>query len=165
MIAFRPAVRADRGRIEKPWLSAFERSHNAGLLPARLFYPAYREVLGDLLARDSVRVTIAHAEGEPDRVLGFACVESGPFTLADRDRTVLEHPAVHFVYVTAPYRRQGVCRALLAKAGVDVTRPVLVTFRTADGAGVAKRLRMSAAFEPRLIRLAEPTNTTRKEAA
>lgn len=59
-----------------------------------------------LLSRSSSYLSVAHVPGEPDAILGWVVVEdaNGPWTV----------PVIHYVYVRASGRRQGVARTLLA---------------------------------------------------
>lgn len=68
--------------------------------------------LADRLRRPGTRCVVACHPDDPDTLLGWGAVEDG---------------AVWFVYVRDLYgrlRRQGLGRALLAAAGVDLSKPI-----------------------------------------
>lgn len=67
----------------------------------------WTEVINALITRMTTapwQLTIAHPTGYPNEVAGFVMARHG------------SKPAIGFVYVKEPYRRQGVGRALLESA-------------------------------------------------
>lgn len=109
-VDFRPYDPAtDEGLVYKTWLMAFRGSHYAGPLPRPIYYAAYREMIGYLLARGA-EIVIACAPNEDHKVdaYGWLCFETG-----------FDRPVVHFVSVKEDYRGHGIGRALLKHVGAD----------------------------------------------
>lgn len=101
----RPADESETPLIMSTWLrQAWEhRKGSAKMIPHDVFMRGERAVAERLLGLYSA--TVATLPEVPDEVLGWACL----------DRV---GRALHFCYVKAAYRRQGVMRDLLTLVGL-----------------------------------------------
>ncbi len=81
------------------------------------FFAGEQLIVKRLLARS--RVLVAHPPDDPELIAGVLVYEPEPETL-------------HFVYVRAALRRQGVGAALLAASGLDVQKGFVATAATYD---------------------------------
>ena len=114
-LAFREALDADRPLVLDSWLASFRNAHAAGLIAMA----DWRDVMGPqvvrMLRRPGVRVVVAYGPtADPGGdAFGWAAVEH---------RAQLP-PLVLYVYTLHPYRRLGIARRLLQRAGVDLERP------------------------------------------
>jgi GNAT superfamily N-acetyltransferase len=154
----------DVGFVVQHWLESFEDSHAAGLLPSRLYYAAYRELVAEILKRGRVEVHVAFVADDPKRILGFVIVERGPFLFETPTGPRRMHAdAVHYLYTKVQYRRTGVARGLLELAGIRASEQHLTTFTTPAGRDFVAHLRAATRFEPRIVRLT-PKSTTQETA-
>lgn len=113
-LAFRDAVDADQGLVLDSWLASFRNAHAAGLIAMADWRAVMGPQIVKLLRRPGVRVVVAYVPSEPPGAdaVGWVAVES-------RAR---QPPLVLYVYVRHPYRRLGLARRLLERAGVTVDR-------------------------------------------
>lgn len=113
-LAFRDALDEDRPLVLDSWLASFRNAHAAGLISME----SWRSVMGPqivrMLRRPGVRVVVAYKPGEAlgADAYGWAAVEL-------RNN---QPPLVLYVYVLQPYRRFGIARRLLERAGVELER-------------------------------------------
>lgn len=145
---------SDKGFVVQHWAESFEHAHAAGPFPPKLYYAAMRETLDGLFARPDTEVWIAHAAGDPDKLLGFICLERGPFHIKQQGGFKrYDEDAIHYVYVRQLQRKGNLARALFAAAKLNLGARYLYSFRTPDGQDFSAHLRMSLKYEPRLVRM------------
>ncbi len=132
----RPLVDADTDGILLDWLAAYRTSKWAGCVPNNEYNSVYTSAIQQLWVRGA-SVHVATNPLRPEQVLGWCCTE----------RTRKDEPVVHFVYVRPAVRRNGICTALLAAAGIDVYEHFAYTYRTDDAAHFA-----SAMYAPMIAR-------------
>lgn len=92
----------------------------------------YHRVLERILADENVRTIVAHAEGDSNGMLGFACSEP--------------NVCLHWLYVKHPFRRVGIGRALLRQV-VDDSGVVPCTHWAPPGPRTIFNLR----YQPELL--------------
>lgn len=127
--------------VYKAWISSYQTSDWAGVIPQHVAYSIQKVVINQLLAR-GMRITMAVNPDDRDQILGFVAYEAGP--------------VIHYVFVKDFVRRRGTAKLLLASAGISPDGPVFITHRTADAKylgnivhkpGLARRKR---AYDPAL---------------
>lgn len=124
------------------WLRSYNGSDHAGPLPKHLYWPTYRRVIEELLARETVETVVAVPLGEDleQSIAGYLVHERGR-----------AFPIVHYLYVKQAFRRLGVCRFLFKAAQIDPFQRFDYTFRTKNTAETLDRLRgmhIIARFRP-----------------
>lgn len=99
-VAFRTFTAADEPFVFHAWLEGYWPHFPGNVVMGKPEWQLlYHRVVERILADENVRTIVAHAEGNADGLLGFACSEP----------TV----ALHWLYVKHPFRRMGIGRALL----------------------------------------------------
>lgn len=98
------------GVNREPWPQVYDGKDLIGVIGARLnrdqfFTPGQRALAAACIA--SAGCIVAHINGRPDELLGFACGSNG---------------WLHYVYVKSPYRRIGVGRSLVERVIGDAKR-------------------------------------------
>lgn len=117
MVSVRAAVDGDTNMVLKSWLLTLRNnSHLSWFVSNPDFFAGEQRILKRLLARS--RVLIAHPPDDAELIAGFIVVEPPEL--------------VHFLYVKAALRRQGVGRALLKAADLDPERGFVATAATYD---------------------------------
>lgn len=98
MISLRPATGEDQGYLFATFLRGL-RFGNPQLakVPARVYFKEQHAVITNIILRGA-SVLIAHPEGEPDVIIGYAIGEPG---------------TCHWVHVKNAFREMGVARRLL----------------------------------------------------
>lgn len=101
VVQLRPGEAVDHDFVGDSWRRSFDGSETA-LCPGGLleYIHTQRQVIEQALSTSSVLV--AYPEGTPSQILGWCCYR----------RPLL----IHYVYVKAPFRKQGIGRALVAEA-------------------------------------------------
>lgn len=110
----RPSVPDDRPFIVDTLLESFRKSFAAGPLPPDIYRPAYRRAINRILDRPTERTLVLETEGV---LIGWISYER---------RTPVH--LLHYCYTKKDYRREGVARELMRKAGIDPKQPFYVTF-------------------------------------
>jgi GNAT superfamily N-acetyltransferase len=95
--------RGDESFVFATWLKSHRQSRFASVIPADAYFRGHHLVIERILARPSVRATVAHPVGERDTILGYS---------------VSEGSTIHWVYVKLPFRGLGIARALLGDIDV-----------------------------------------------
>lgn len=147
-LAFREALDADRPLVLDSWLSSFRNAHAAGLIAMADWRAVMGPQITRMLRRPGVVVVIAYSPGEElgADVIGWAAVEA-------RDPMP---PLVLYVYVRHPYRRLGVARRLIVRAGVDLEREWHYAAKTSVVSKLALR---RAKWTPLAARYPHPNET------
>jgi hypothetical protein len=112
----------DRNFVYKAWISSFERSEWAGVMPAHVFYDLHKITINQLIAR-GMKIAMAVNPDDDQQIIGFLAYEPG---------------LVHYCFCKDPFRQQGVASLLLAYANFDRSRPILASFRTDDARYLSK---------------------------
>lgn len=160
---FRRATAKDLEFVLDSWSRSYRMSHTAGPIPVSMYQEVYGRVLGELITRLGVEVTVAvfPAEAPPMDVAGWVCVEHdavAPVRVYEGGRwserlEPLSQPLVHYINVKRDFRGHGVARALLHHVGVNVTRPFYYDFQTALVTKIRRRIPgWAGTFDPRLSR-------------
>lgn len=98
-----PARPHDIAHVYDTWLRGYRESPRTAKWPREVYVTYQRAVIDRMLARPTVKLTVARPDDWPEGIVGWLCAEQ----LADRF-------VVHFA-VTKPHRRrEGVLAALLA---------------------------------------------------
>lgn len=116
----RLAEPADEAFIVSGWSSSYRMSRDS-TIPMPLWAETYRPIVRWYLAKPRV-VTLVHS-GE--LLHGFICFEP---------------KYVHYVYVAAPYRKQGFARELMLAAGIEPNVPFRYSHRTGASAAVRSKI-------------------------
>lgn len=104
------------------------------------------------MSRPGMRTLITHEKTEPDQYYGFIVADPTEQRVPGKDGVVKWWPAlVLFVYVKAPYRRQGFARRLFGAVGIDPDRPFLYSFNTVAASRLASKTPL-AKFNPLVVR-------------
>ena len=119
-VAFRPATRDDVMDIVDWWVHSFKRSKWAGCTPNNKVKEVFGESIRQLLARGSKLLLAVNPDNEA-QVLGFICTE----------KTKLDEPVVHYLFVKDYYRRHGISKQLLEAANIPTDGSAFFTHRTA----------------------------------
>lgn len=129
ILELRPAVPADINFIYSTFLRGLYFGNDLySQIDQDSYFDAYSKVLTNLLTKPGTETTVAHLPGEPDVMVGFS-ISSG---------TVL-----HYVFVKAAFRKQGVATQLVrpdTKVVTHITKP-----------GNAIRKKRGWAFNPFLL--------------
>jgi len=97
--AIRAATRADEPFIYKAWLRGYWDHFPArAIVSESEFFERWHRVIERILADKRTITVVAHVEGEPDSLLGFACANSD---------------CVHWAYVKQAFRKLGIAHAML----------------------------------------------------
>lgn len=106
-IEIRDGHEGDFGFLVSGFVYELHRTHPYNFIPNPIFFPWYTAMLQALCMRSRVRV--AHVEGAPDALIGYAITE--PHGRGDI--------VLHWMRVKPTFRGHGVARALLADAGPE----------------------------------------------
>lgn len=107
-IQTRNVSESDKPFVFSSWLRHYKnRSYFAKRIRNSIFYKWHHLIVERALSADTSVAMIAHPEGEPDVILGFVVGEK------TQDGDVL-----HFVYVKPAFRKMGIGRHLIKKAGL-----------------------------------------------
>ena len=114
-IDFRPPGQSDTNFILSSWCESYRRSDWSGPMSDKLYFDAQRAHITELLSRPSTRVICCYATSEapPDDLLGYIVYGPG---------------VVYYTYVKFLFRKNGVARELLKRAGI--TLPCSYPFKT-----------------------------------
>jgi len=101
-IEVRLAKPEDLNFIFSCWLRNYRHSSQfARKISNTVYYKYHHKVIERIIGRGA-QVRIAHQVGEPDIILGFACMESFENT-----------PVLHFIYVKKAFRGLGIAKKLV----------------------------------------------------
>lgn len=94
--------------VYNSWLKSYKtRSQFARRITDEVFYRWHKLVVERILGRAGTQVLVATPKDDADTILGYLVVENQ------------EVPVAHFAYVKTSFRRLGIARALLDRAGLD----------------------------------------------
>jgi hypothetical protein len=119
-ISFRPVSPDDIMDVVDWWTGSFRRSKWAGTIPNNKFREVQGELIRQLISRGA-KCLLAVNKSNEAQVLGFICTE----------KTKLEEPVVHYIFVKDYYRRHGISKLLLEAAGIPVDGTAFYTHKTA----------------------------------
>lgn len=141
-LAYRLASEQDMRFILDSWLESYHDAHAAGPIPEEFYKEDMLKYIHWYLKRPDVQVWVAYHPGESPEsradMYAWAVVESNIKTpvrsrLDGRWQTSLvptDEKLVHYVYTKQGFRKLGIAKKLLAKAGVDTDHPYLISFKT-----------------------------------
>lgn len=98
---------ADFNFIMSSWLQSWRKSHRTRHAPSRMYYEYQQPLVHKLIAREDVRIRIAHAVDNADEIYGWLCWHMAG-----------DVPVIHYCYVKHQHRRRNVMRRLFAEAGI-----------------------------------------------
>lgn len=100
MIACRPATPDDSAFILSGWSASLRMTRDIPFIAMADWASVMRPVIAKVLQRDGVSVVVAHSSV----LCGFLCYEPN---------------YVYYIYVTQPFRKNGIARTMLMTAGID----------------------------------------------
>jgi hypothetical protein len=118
-VSTRPVTQGDIMDVVKWWIGSFKRSKWAGTIPNNKFSETQGEAIRQLIARGA-KVTLAVNSDNESQVLGFICTE----------RTKLNEPVVHYLFVKDYYRRHGISKLLLKVEDIPLDGSAFFTHKT-----------------------------------
>ena len=96
----RPMQPSDAGFIYKAWLEGYWPHFPGNVIISKSeFMQRWHGVVEKILADPQTRTVVAHVEGQPDMLLGFACDGAS---------------CLHWAYVKQAFRKMGIGRGLTA---------------------------------------------------
>lgn len=120
--AFRPyEASTDAPFVFRSWISSFERSPWAGVIPSHVFYDLTKIAINQLIARGT-QIILAVNPDDDQQILGFVAFEKD---------------LLHYCFVKDVFRRSGIATQLMAFANLDRSH-LLHTFRTHDAKYLGK---------------------------
>jgi len=134
--AFRAAGPADEAVVNSAFLRGLRESPYTNGLPSDTFFAVARQAWRGI-RRDMV-TTIAHVPSDPNEVMGFV-------VHAKDERGV---PGIAWVYVAKAWRRFGVSRKLLDKAGIVAGVKFAVLFGSPQKLALYRSKGYQPAFAP-----------------
>lgn len=136
------------GLVVSSWVDSYRNSHAAGMIPMSIYDKVMRACVDLVLNRPGVKVFVAcHpdiqiTEGPRADLYGWIAVEYD-IEVPQRTRERINGrnqwteklvpagcPLVHYIYVKETYRRMGLARGLLAKAGLKPEDRFFFTCKT-----------------------------------
>jgi GNAT superfamily N-acetyltransferase len=143
-MSLRPMQAQDIPFITNSWLKSYDESPFRFDVSETEYYALHHAVLEQIFKRAQVIVAVdtrpPALRKQRGDIMGYLCAdaESPPYVL-------------HFIYVKADHRREGVARALVdAWLGDDATAPVYYSHRTNAGEACAAHLFTVAEHNPYL---------------
>lgn len=117
-LLIRPAIAEDAAYILSSWTRSYHRDFIGNFFrPWELYLPAARDRIANILARDTTNVIVAVQPEEPDIILGYLVWEE------DSNNQNI----IHYVQTRGGWKRKGIAKFLLRKAGIDVQKPLFVS--------------------------------------
>ena len=103
--AIRPMVKSDEPFIFRAWLEGYWPHFPGRVVMSRgEFMERWHIIIERILADPKTRTVVAHVEGHPDMLLGFACGND---------------TCLHWAYVKQAFRQMGIASALLQSSPVS----------------------------------------------
>ncbi len=119
-VAFRPCTPNDIMDVVDWWAGSWRRSKWAGTTPNNKIKESTGETVRQLLSRGA-KITLAVNKDNESQVLGFICTE----------KTKLNEPVVHFLFVKDYFRRHGISKLLLKVEDIPCDGSAFYTHKTA----------------------------------
>jgi GNAT superfamily N-acetyltransferase len=160
-VHYRQAAPGDLDFVVKSWISSFKSAHAAGILsisPLDVACPTcgaavphdfasvMDHTLRAVLKRPGVTVWVAYnpRAAPPSDLHGYLVSETGANLPSYRPPSFelvivkATEPLIHYMFVKQAYRGFGIARALLDAAGIDPTKPLLYSCKTADASSLER---------------------------
>lgn len=155
-LAFRPAANdADMTFVVESFLTSQRTSYSAGLIMMDDWFDVMRPQFMKALTRTGMRTIVAYEKNDPEFIYGWIAADPDEQRVEERDRSIRWWPAlVLYVYVKAPYRKEGIARALFEAVGVDPQKPFLYACNTQTASRLASKVPL-ARFHPLVARFAK----------
>lgn len=131
-LAFRRAQEQDMRFVVRSWVDSYRTAYAAGLIQMRTWREVMEPQVQAVLDRPGCRVWVAYAPDEDDDradLYGWCAAEP------EHDQ-----PLLHYVFIKHAYRKMGIARGLLRKAGIDPERPFTYTCKTAAAARLRHKI-------------------------
>lgn len=139
--SYRGLQASDVEMVLKTWIGTYRNSLHAGVIPNNRFTEITTDAINQLFKRGAQGLAAVNPDC-PEHILGYVVSEV----------TRMGEPVCHYVFVRDLYRRQGMAKELLKKAGVDPSEPFLYTFRTSCASWFGKK----AKYVPVIARRKNP---------
>jgi GNAT superfamily N-acetyltransferase len=141
VIAHRPATAADRTFVCSSWVDSYRTSYAAGILDMQAWHSIMWPQVERYLDRPTVRTVVAVERKDPTFLYGFICADLSPqVEHLDAGRTKSWPAMLLYVYVKAPYRRDGIARGLFEHIGLDPRSPFLYACKTPIAGRLAPKI-------------------------
>ena len=136
MIGYRFAEEGDMRFIRHAWVENFRTSHHAGVIPMKIYFQLYHDIIREILERDATRVLVAFNSSHPSQIFAFLAHENG-----------LSLPLIHYVYVKEDFRQlpkkdpsfeKGLTSMMMEKVDIPTKGPFYYTFKTGIWARLTK---------------------------
>jgi GNAT superfamily N-acetyltransferase len=137
LVTLRERRASDLNFIRSSWLKSAAALCPLPAIARPAFYAVHWDVVHGLLERADTRLVIACAREHEDQILGYACAAP-------------EIQAFHWAYVKAPFRGQGIARALVHAALDGASKGGIVATHTFPAALVARLAPRGWEFRPHL---------------
>ena len=143
-IILRPHNKSDINFVRDSWTkTAYQYSDLKYIVPFDVFASFHKRAVGKILDSPETALIIAGAEGDPDLLLGWICVEKPK---------KLKGSIVHFLYVKELFRTEGVATQMLNQLNLET--PILFTAMTRKSSKILvkhKEYFKRWYFEPSLV--------------
>ncbi len=117
-LLIRPAIAEDAPYILSAWTRSYHRDFIGNFFrPWELYLPAARARIADILARDTTNVLVAALPDNPDFIVGYLVWEED-----SNGKSI-----IHYVQVKGGWKKRGIAKFLLRKAGIDIREPLFVS--------------------------------------
>jgi GNAT superfamily N-acetyltransferase len=149
VIAYRRAEASDMAFVVDSWIDSYKSAHAAGMIAMGDFRTVYQRQIALALARPGTQLWVAYHPGDTDHtadIYGWAAVEHSDGC-----------PYVQYCYVKSAYRRMGIAKSLLAKAGITPDRHWEYSCKTGIVTKLAKAM-PNARWNPLRIRFSPKGN-------
>lgn len=114
----RPAIAEDAPYILTAWTRSYHRDFIGNFFrPWELYLPAERERIADILSRDTTNVLVAVLPEDTSFIVAYLVWEED-----SNGKNI-----IHYVQTKGGYKRRGIAKFLLGKAGIDIREPLFVS--------------------------------------
>lgn len=149
-VAIRAAKATDRDLIIHAWVESFRLANTAGMIAMDDWWDVMAPQVVRVLDRAGSRTLVAYETEEAGGVAdlyGFITFDREP------EPPWRSLPIVFYVYVKAPYRREGYARRLFDAAGIHPAKPFVYACSTPAEAEIRRARKIpSAQWRPLLAR-------------
>ncbi len=153
MIAFRPALVADRQFIISGWSTSFKTAHAAGMIATSDWAAVMHPQIEKVLNRPDCVTLVAYEPDEDPGVDLYGFISGDP---------TARLPVVFYAYVKGPQRCSGIGRALFGAIGIDPAKPFVYTCHTPMASRLRSKIPLAKA-NPLLARYPKSETTPRIE--
>ncbi len=87
-----------------------------------MFFAGHQPILDHLIAKPTVKITLAVAPDDADTIMGYLVSERSAIGSRGLEFLEPERDTIHFLFVKDVYRKMGIAKGLLDAAGIDVAK-------------------------------------------